>query len=162
MVQSYQVDGQSMEPTLSDRDRLIVNKIPRTFARIGTNPYIPKRGDIVIFNLEQIPGSSINRQLIKRVIALPGEHITVKDGEVSVINTQKPQGFNPDKAGIYKLGDQSTPGESDFTLKAGEVYVMGDNRANSEDSRYFGPIEAGDLVGKLSFRILPIDKARHF
>src|SRR4051794_11970235 len=73
VFQSYEVEGQSMETTLQDNDRLIVWKLPRTWARITGNPYIPKRGDVVIFT-EDLSGygQENNKQLIKRVVGLPG------------------------------------------------------------------------------------------
>lgn len=163
VVQSYQVDGQSMEPTLQDNDRLIVDKWQRSWARITKHDYIPKRGDIIIFNqggLDFAGGAS--KQLIKRVIGLPGERVVVKDGKITVYSKENPEGFNPDASGGYSLSTGVTLGTSDVALAADEVFVCGDNRANSEDSRYFGPIQASQIVGKLAFRIVPLDKAQRF
>lgn len=159
VLQSYQVDGQSMEPTLSDGDRLIVNKLPRTIARISGNDYTPKRGDIVIFNQSGIAFGFIQpKQLIKRVIGLPGERVVVKDGNLTIYNSFHPDGYNPDIAGGYKLKVEATAGDVDVELKNNEVFVLGDNRANSEDSRYLGPINERNIVGKLSIRLLPLNK----
>jgi len=163
VIQSYQVDGQSMETTLQNNDRLIVDKVPRTWARITGHSYIPKRGDIIIFNQSGVSfAGQASKQLIKRVIGLPGERVVVSDGRLTVYNAQNPSGFNPDGVGKYKLASAVTPGNVDITLKSNELFVSGDNRANSEDSRYFGPINASQVVGKLSFRILPLSKAQHF
>ena len=163
--QSYQVDGQSMETTLQNNDRLIVNKIPRTLAKITKNEYIPDRGDIVVFNGGGLfdSGAAKEKQLIKRVIALPGEDIQVKEGRITVYNTEHPNGFDPDRAGIYSITAKTTPQDVErITLGPNEIFVCGDNRANSEDSRYFGPINAGRIVGKLTFRIYPLGNADKF
>jgi signal peptidase I len=163
-IQSYQVDGESMETTLQNNDRLIVDKSPRTIARITGHIYIPHRGDIIIFNQANLPDSSFgqSKQLIKRVIGLPGEHVVVKDGKITVYNDAHPEGFNPDTSTGYKITAPSTPGEVNIELQKNQLFVCGDNRPNSEDSRYFGPINADNIVGKLSLRLLPINKAQKF
>ena len=163
VFQSYEVDGPSMETTLQNHDRLIVIKTARTLSRITGHPYIPNRGDVVIFNKSdsgEFGGG--NKQLIKRVIALPGERVVVKDGSVTVYNQQNPDGFQPDKVYPYGSVITATSGNVDITLAKDEVFVCGDNRPNSLDSRSFGPVAAKDIVGKLEFRIFPIGKAKTF
>ena len=163
MMQSYQVDGQSMETTLQNNDRLIVNKVPRTFSRLTHHAYIPRRGDIIIFNQSLDPGgSAAEKQLVKRVIGLPGERVVVDNGTITVYNQQNPSGFNPDKSGKYLVSVDTTPRKIDLTLKINQLFVCGDNRANSEDSRFFGPVNLNKIVGKLSFRILPLSKIHHY
>lgn len=161
IIQSYQVDGQSMEKTLHDGDRLIVDKIPRTLARIDGHQYVPKRGDIIIFNQQGLPGFSGEKQLIKRVVGLPGDHVVVADGHITIYNAQHPGGFNPDTTGDYHI-DQLTGLPYDGVLKGDELFVCGDNRGNSEDSRSFGPIKTDQVVAKLVLRIFPINDARGF
>jgi signal peptidase I len=161
VIQSYQVDGQSMEHTLQNDDRLIVDKVPRTWARITGHQYVPKRGDIIIFNMESLPGYVGQKQLIKRVIGLPGERVVVHDGKLTVYNSQHPNGFDPDTAGNY-TAVQPTGQEVDQVLKSDELFVCGDNRPNSEDSRYFGPIKTNQVVAKLVLRILPLNQAKKF
>lgn len=163
-LQSYQVDGESMETTLQNNDRLIVDKIPRSIARITGHSYIPHRGDIIIFNQANLPDSSFgeSKQLIKRVIGLPDEHVVVKNGKITIYNSAKPNGFNPDSSDGYRINAPSTVGDVDITLQSDEIFVCGDNRPNSEDSRYFGPIKTNNIVGKLVLRLLPINKAREF
>lgn len=155
VIQSYQVDGESMEPTLQNNDRLIVDKVPRTIARIDGHQYVPHRGDIIIFNIDSIPGFVGQKQLIKRVIGLPGERVVVKNGRITVYNAQHPAGFDPDAAGTYKP-NQPTTNDVDLVLASNQLFVCGDNRPNSEDSRYFGPINTNQVVAKLVLRILPV------
>lgn len=164
VFQSYEVDGPSMETTLQNQDRLIVNKIPRTWARITNDHYIPRRGDIIIFVKHDFlnEGISNDKQLIKRVVGLPGERVVVKDGELTVYNKQNPGGFNPDKSAPYGKSIETTPGNVDIVVGKDEVFVVGDNRPNSLDSRSFGPVNSDEIIGKLSFRIFPIDNAQHF
>lgn len=163
VIQSYQVDGQSMETTLQNNDRLIVNKVPRSWSRITSHQYVPPRGTIIIFNQNlDLGGGFGEKQLVKRVIGLPGERVVVNNNAITVYNQQHPQGFDPDKTGIYKISAATTPGQVDVTLDQNQIFVCGDNRTNSEDSRYFGPVALNKVVGKLSFRILPLSKVQHY
>ncbi len=164
MFQSYQVDGLSMETTLQNGDRLIVNKMPVTFSKITRRDYYPNRGDIIIFNQNGMFESGSDRQLIKRVIGLPGDRVVVKDNKVTVINSANPNGFNPDQHGDYKAPETTkvTSGSVDITVNPGEVFVLGDNRANSADSRVFGTITTDTIVGNLVLRILPLGNSETF
>lgn len=162
IVQPYVVDGQSMETTLQDHDRLLVDKLPLTFAHLSGHPYIPARGDIIIFNQSNLPGYIGTKQLIKRVIGLPGERVVVDQGVITIYNRTHPNGFNPDTTGKYRISASTTPGNVDVTLQNNQLFVCGDNRPNSEDSRVFGPIDSSQIVGKLSFRIFPLSKLQHF
>lgn len=164
VFQSYEVDGPSMETTLQNQDRLIVYKLPKTFARITGGNYIPKRWDIVIFSKQESfgGGSDSSRQLIKRVIALPGERVVVKDGVITVFNEEKPEGFQPDAGKAYASSFTTTPGETDLVVPENQVYVCGDNRLNSLDSRSFGPIESKDIIGRLALRVYPFGKSKTF
>jgi signal peptidase I len=99
VFQSYEVDGPSMESTLQNNDRLIVWKVPRTISRITHHPYIPHRGDVIIFvesGLAQF-GQDDTKQLIKRVVGLPGDRVVVNNGLLTIYNKQHPNGFDPDK-----------------------------------------------------------------
>ncbi len=162
VIQSYQVDGESMEPTLNNNDRLIVNKVPRTISRIDGHQYVPQRGDIIIFNEDGLPGFVGTKQLIKRVIGLPGDHVVVANGKITIYNQQRPGGFNPDTSTGYRITAPTTIGNVDLTLQNNQLFVCGDNRGNSEDSRYFGPINTNQVVAKLMFRILPLNNAKGF
>lgn len=164
VFQSYQVDGPSMQTTLQNNDHLIVWKVPRTLARITHHAYIPKRGDVIIFNEPGLAdfGQSSSKQLIKRVIGLPGDRIVIKDGVVTIYNKTNPKGFDPDKTLPYGKVIGQTLGNIDITLGQNQIFVCGDNRANSLDSRVFGPVDVNNIVGKLVLRILPINTAERF
>ena len=164
VFRSYQVDGASMQNTLQNADKLIIWKIPRTWARITGQAYIPNRGDIIVFSesgLSQF-GQTDTKQLIKRVIGLPGEHVTVKDGNYTIYNKSNPSGFNPDKTLPYGKDIPATSGNIDLTLAANQLFVSGDNRPDSLDSRNFGPINANQVIGKLILRVFPISQAKNF
>ncbi len=165
VFQSYQVDGPSMETTLQHGDRLIVTKTGKTWSRITRSDYIPKRYEIIIFNHsgEFDATGTVEKQLIKRVVGLPGDRITVDSGVVKVFNTQHPNGYLVDRDGPERNVIMNTNGDRiDVTVKTGEVFVMGDNRENSLDSRFFGSVQSQDIVGKLNLRVYPFDKAERF
>lgn len=164
VFRSYQVDGPSMQTTLYNGDKLIIWKVPRTIASLTGHPYIPNRGDVIVFNESGLSafGQQDSKQLIKRVIALPGERIIVKDGHYTVYNKQHPNGFNPDAVLPYGANIPPTPGDNSWALGPNQLFVSGDNRPNSLDSRSLGPIDASQIVGKLVLRIFPIDKAKAF
>lgn len=167
VFQSYQVDGPSMQNTLHNNDRLIVWKLPRTWARITGHPYIPKRGDIIIFTesgLMQYGDNVDTKQLVKRVIGLPGDHLVVKNGKVTVYNQTHPNGFDPDTTLSYFPNGAVPITNNDVDVKLGpdQLFVMGDNRGNSLDSRFFHAINANQVIGKLVVRILPLSDAKVF
>lgn len=166
VFQSYQVDGPSMETTLQNNDRLVVWKLARTWSKITHHAYVPNRGDVIIFNepeenLDGV-GSGANKQLIKRVIGLPGDRIVVKEGSLTVYNNEHPDGFKPDKTMEYGKVIGDTSGDIDITLGSNQLFVCGDNRPDSLDSRVFGPITTDQVVGKLIMRILPLNNAKRF
>jgi signal peptidase I len=164
IFQSYQVDGPSMETTLQNQDRLIVWKAPRTLARITGHDYIPNRGDVIVFvenGLSQY-GQDNSKQLIKRVIGLPGDRVTVHDGRITIYNQEHPSGFDPDKTMPYGKNIPYTSGNIDVTLADGQIFVCGDNRPDSLDSRIFGYINADQIVGKLAIRVFPLNQIKAF
>lgn len=163
VFQSYQVDGPSMQTTLQPNDRLIVWKLPRTWAKITGNQYVPKRGDVVVFTASSGFAETPGKQLIKRVIGLPGERVVVKEGSVTIYNKQHPKGFQPDTALPYGNVIDTTLGDNtDYTIPSDSLYVLGDNRDNSLDSRSFGPIQTKDVVGKLVLRLFPFSDMKRF
>jgi signal peptidase I len=157
IFQSYVVFGPSMESSLSNGDRLIVLKAPKTWAKIRGKYYIPRRGEIVVFNRPNaIKYSGDDKQLIKRVIGLPGERVVVKAGKLTVYNKEYPQGFSPDDTGNWATAIKTTPIDTDTIVPENSVFVCGDNRSNSLDSRSFGSIDSDSIVGVATIRFLPL------
>lgn len=165
VFQSYEVDGMSMHSTLQDKDRLIIWKVPRTLSRVTHHTYVPHREDVVVFVKHGLyeSGSTQEKQLIKRVIGLPGDRVVVQDGVITVYNSEHPSGYNPDLNHDFTQNiDVPTPGSVDLIVPEGELFVCGDNRGNSLDSRSFGTVPAQDVIGKLTVRIFPVNKFKSF
>ncbi len=166
VFRSYAVDGPSMEPTLQNNDKLIIWKVPRTWARITGHQWVPRRGEIIVFNEPNLSGcgQDVAKQLIKRVIGLPDDKVVIKNGVVTIFNKKYPHGFQPDnQLGYNKTHfiQPSTPNET-VQLNNHQLFVMGDNRPVSCDSRVFGPINTNQVIGQLVLRILPLSKAKIF
>jgi len=165
LVAAFYIPSGSMESTLNISDRVLVEKVSYRFGDI-------ERGDVIVFVHDE-PGtepagpsnpvtgffSSLgqaigvvppsDRDFIKRVIGLPGDTITCRAGKL-VRNGQLVTEQYLDQ-GITTDGCQTTK------VKPGELYVMGDNRTNSQDSRVFGPIQRSDVVGRAFVRIWPLN-----
>jgi signal peptidase I len=164
VFRSYQVDGPSMENTLQNGDKLIIWKVPRTWAKITGHPYIPRRGDIIVFTESGLAayGQQNTKQLIKRVIGLPGDRVVVANNVITIYNAAHPKGFDPDKTLPYGKNIPATSGNVNVTLGPNQLFVDGDNRPDSLDSRSFGPINANQIIGKLVLRVFPISKVEVF
>ena len=176
IMRSYNVVGASMENTLHGKDRLIVNRAAVSLSHFFGKPYVPERGQIIVFLNGDASGpltcgveASIRDQyIIKRVIAFPGERVVVKDGKLTVYNKEHPEGFNPDES--TRKSDQDGPkkytaGEVDMTVPEDEIFVAGDNRegTHSYDSRYgLGTIPYCRIIGPVLLRLYPFDKIRLF
>ena len=142
--QRTEVNGSSMEPTLSNNDNLIVDKISYRFKD-------PQRFDIIVFPFQY----DENVYYIKRIIGLPGETVQVKDGYV-YINGEKLESDIYGKEVMQSAGIAAEP----ITLGDDEYFVLGDNRNNSSDSRdpSVGILKRKDLLGRAWVRIYPFDK----
>lgn len=162
VFQSYEVDGQSMTPTLQNKDRLIVSKLSKTVANISGSTFMPKRYQIIVFDVDEGYKHEGKRQLIKRVVGLPGDQVVIKDGVVTIYNDEHPNGFLPDKERLQKDIFYPAGENIDETVEDDEVFVLGDNRDNSTDSRVFGPIKTTAIVGILELRIYPFNKVEKF
>lgn len=167
IFRSYNVVGPSMETTLYTGDRLIVNRIPVTIASLQNKSYLPNRGDIIVFKNPRYALGMEDEFIVKRVIGLPGEHVTIKDGHYIVYNSQHPDGFNPDDNNHGEPGSP-TSGSADEVVPQGELFVSGDHRQGnySFDSRNgsegMGTIPLYDVVGPVAMRIFPFNKIRTF
>ncbi|MEW8977115.1 MAG: signal peptidase I [Symbiobacterium sp.] len=136
-VQLYRVDGESMLPTLHHGDRLLVNKLVYRLRA-------PAPGEVVVL---QDPGGT-GRHLVKRVIAVAGEEIRVRDDEVLVDGRRLAESYtNPESPGTYDAGPLVVP--------EGYVFVMGDNRGASLDSRLFGPVPVEQVEGRAVALVWP-------
>lgn len=144
-VQPTIVSGQSMYPTLEDKDYLLINKL-------SYNKEIPNRGDILVFKSGLIDNkTSHKKNLVKRVIALPGEHILIKNNEVYINGKYLSEDY---------LNDVYTDGDIDIVVPNNHVFTMGDNRPNSGDSRdsKIGTVPLDDIIGKVALRAYPFNK----
>jgi signal peptidase I, bacterial type len=164
VFRSFNVEGPSMEKTMYTGDRLIVNRLPATWAQLQNKSYIPERGQIIVFKNPQYTGNSVEEFIVKRVIAFPGERVVLKDGQYTVYNTGNPAGFNPDDANNGEPGSP-TSGSVDMVVPEGELFVSGDHREDnySYDSRNgLGTIPFYDIIGPVAVRIYPFTDIRTF
>ncbi|WP_249901949.1 signal peptidase I [Paenibacillus sp. PK3_47] len=138
------VVGKSMQPTLIEGEKLIVNKIALSFAN-------PGRGDIVVLH-DPSTGPDRKEFLVKRVIAIPGDIVEVRDHKLYV------NGKLADEP--YTDTEIEDPDFSELTVEAGSYFVMGDNRhaGASKDSRYFGAVPQDRIVGKAAYIWWPLSK----
>ncbi len=187
IYRSYNVVGISMENTLHDDDRVIVNRAAVSWSHFLGQEYVPERGQIIVFMNEDetavkaykeqgvqnpvtctVPSNVADQYIIKRVIAFPGERVVVKDGIMKIYNEEHPDGFvydNEWRAVDNEGPKQYTSGEVDLVVPTGELFVSGDNRegSNSWDSRNgLGTIPYCRIVGPVILRLFPFDKIRGF
>jgi signal peptidase I len=140
VVEAFYIPSESMIPTLQIGDRVLVNKFIYRFTE-------PKRGDVVVF--ESVEGG--NEDLIKRVVGVPGDEISVRRGKLFVNGEPRRQPYV----------NKRFPDRSFFaptTVPKGHVFVMGDNRANSRDSRFFGPVPKEKIEGEAFLRFWPLGR----
>jgi signal peptidase I len=134
------VDGDSMKPTLLNQDRLLLTK---------GYPH-PRRDDIVVFTLKE---NGTPTELVKRVVGIPGDTVYCK-GDLAWVNGK------PEPRGFDVLVGPSTQPVGPVTVRAGEVFVLGDNRAIALDSRIIGPVPLSSVVGRAVAVFAPLSRLR--
>lgn len=145
IAQSFLVEGSSMEPSFHDGQRLMVEKVSYRFTE-------PNRGDVVVF---RYPGDP-RRKFIKRIIGLPGDEITIKNGYLHINGQRIEENYiNGPTYGTY-----SAPTFGPVLVPEGHYFVLGDNRRNSDDSRYpdVGFVPRRYLVGRAMFVYWPLNQ----
>lgn len=140
VVQAMTIDGPSMQPNLYYDQRVMIEKVTYHFV------HGPRRGDVVTFD---VPGEETS--LIKRVVALPGETVKVRDGQVFI------DGELLKEPWTTQLGGPNYPSTLVPPL---HVFVLGDNRPSSRDSRYFGPVSLEQIIGRALFVYWPPGQAK--
>lgn len=144
VIQPVVVDGRSMLPTLEDGNYLIISKL-------GYKITSPSKGDIIVAETDNLSDDGKSKKIVKRVIGLPNDHIVVKNGSVYLLNENY-------------IKDSYTDGSVDIIVPENEVFVMGDNRLESQDSRAIslGTINKSDILGKVVIRLFPFNKITTF
>jgi len=143
IAQPFVVSGSSMFPTFHNGEYLIVDELSYRLRE-------PQRDEVTIFRYPKDP----KKFYIKRIIGLPNETIDISGSSVTVTNTEHPDGFILEQPFVENNSNNITH----FELKADEYFVMGDNRAQSSDSRYWGAVPRKNLIGKAFLRLFPLNK----
>jgi signal peptidase I len=149
-VQAFWIPSKSMENTLHVDDRVMVNKWSYRLHPIH-------RGDIVVFNRPPKMGITTDHNLIKRVIGLPGDELAIANGHVYIDGQQLNEPYVEADRPTEQGSIECTPAKP-CVIPPKHVWVMGDNRTDSEDSRFFGPITESSIVGQAFIRIWPINR----
>lgn len=140
-----QIKGASMEPTFLNGEYIMTNKITYRFRK-------PHRGDIIVFQSIRNP----DIDYIKRIIGLPGDKVEIKNSEVYVNDNLIVENYISEKTNLWDGGyiQENVP----ITVPENNVFVMGDNRPRSSDSREFGPIPIQSIIGQVFYRYFPTNK----
>jgi len=147
LIQPFIVEGSSMEPNFHDREFILINKISYQL-------YAPKRFDVVVFRNPRDPSVFF----IKRIIGLPGENVKIENDQIYINGTILTENFISSQS--ETLISDSKLNVLDITLGANELFVLGDNRDESLDSRELGPLKKINIVGKYWFALYPFNYSR--
>lgn len=142
IMQPHQVKGASMENTFHSGDYILTSKIAYRFNQ-------PRRGDVIVFKSPKNP----NIDYIKRIIGLPGDRVMIKNNEVYLNDQILKEDYIAAKTTLFDGGFMQEGVE--ITVPDNYLFVMGDNRPRSSDSREFGPVPMTDVIGKVFFRYFP-------
>ncbi|MDS1029927.1 signal peptidase I [Bacillota bacterium LX-D] len=141
LFQPFYIPSGSMEPTLQVNDRIIVNKLTYRFSE-------PKRGDIIVFKFPLDP----SRDYIKRLIGLPGETLEIKNSVIYINNKPIKESYLPPNLHFADFPPVKIPKNAYF--------MMGDNRNNSQDSRYWGTLQKNLIIGKAQLIYWPLNRLK--
>jgi signal peptidase I len=140
VFQAFYIPSESMVPTLKIGDRVLVNKLSYKL-------HDPRRGDIVVFKAPPAAATADIKDLVKRLIGLPGETIEGRDGRIYINGKALSEPYLPRNVKSRTFGPEKVPPDSYF--------MLGDNRQYSKDSTFFGPIKRDQLIGRVFMRIWP-------
>lgn len=144
-LQPYEIPSGSMEPTIMTNDKVLAEKFSYMFGQ-------PKRGDIVTFDDPHIN----SRVLIKRIIAMDGDVVDLKNGYVYINGERQDEPYADGKS--YPLDTTGAdPITYPYTVPEGYMWVMGDNRENSSDSRYFGSVPKSSIISRAFVVLYPFE-----
>ena len=151
LLQAFYIPSASMEPTLHEDDRVLVNKLSY---RIGD----VQRGDIIVFEKPEGAGGDID-DFIKRAIGLPGETVSFSGGRVFIdgqpLEESYVDGAETNSSRVIEGCDNEPAVADNCVVPEGMVFVLGDNRESSQDSRFFGPIDEDTIVGRAFLKVWP-------
>jgi len=150
VVQRNDVYGPSMEPNLHENDAVFVEMISKYFAA-------PERGNIMTINATGLPGYTKKEKIIKRLVGLPGEKITIKDGSVYINGVLLNEPYLAENVPTNINDNGAASGYDNITLGPDQYYFMGDNRGASLDSRVLGPISIDRIKAHVIAKIYPFD-----
>ncbi len=151
LVQPFFVQGQSMEPNFHDSDYLIIDELSYRLRE-------PQRGEVVVFKFPQ----DTSQYYIKRIIGLPGEILEIEENKITVFNQNFAGGLVLREEYLDGNDRQVDLGKTRIILKENEFYVLGDNRRASYDSRRWGVLPRGDIIGRVWIRAWPVNAAQAF
>jgi signal peptidase I len=156
LVEAFVIPSGSMEPTLEIGNRVLVEKVGYTL----------HRGDMIVFDKPARDTEPGTPHLVKRIIGLPGDVVSAKDGYYYIDGKQLRESWLPKVDQGSTCGPPTAPPNcapfGPLTVPAGDYFVSGDNRTDSYDSRYFGPISGKLIVGKVFFKIWPLSALTAF
>ncbi len=146
--QPYQVEMHSMQSTLEPGQYVFVDKLTPRFDAYH-------RGDIVVFSAPEATGRQVGTPFIKRVIGVAGDTVEIRDGQVWINTTAMEEPYVFSVGGVPQTTE--TGDVSEWVVPAGAVFLMGDHRWESVDSRFFGPVPVASVVGRAWLRYWPLD-----
>lgn len=150
VAQPYEIQQQSMESTLMPEQYVLVDKLTPRWAAYS-------RGDIVVFNAPSEWETQAGVPFIKRVIGVPGDRVEIRDGEVYVNGGRLDEPYRFAVNGVPQPTEPSPDGPTDWTVAEGELFLLGDHRDDSLDSRSFGAVPLDHIIGRAWLRYWPLD-----